>query len=334
MSRVSVSSIRHGANHNSTGTNLYLPLAFRLSTSLQALPLLYLDPISAAPLSPFPSSRTSFSSSSVVSNLFLHRRRRRRRRRRLLLPLLPNRSCACAMATTLNMPSSSADMWTSTEHKSSTPDDLENGGVNFGATVATSSVSVRLAFIRKVYGILAAQLALTIFTCALFMFVTPLRNLAIAGQGVITIISIIGTFASLFALIAMKDNHPTNLQLLAVFTLFESILVGTVCARYAASGLSDLVLEALVITLTIFAGLTAYAFWSKRDFSFLGAGLFVALIALLGCSFINLFLGVTGNKSPMLALLISWGGSVLFSLYILYDSKFFLSFFFLSFFPL
>lgn len=139
-------------------------------------------------------------------------------------------------------------------------------------------------------------------------------------QGTITIISAIATFATLFALIAKKDSYPINLQLLALFTVFESFLVGTVCARYAASGLSILVFEALLITLTIFGGLTFYAFWSKRDFSFMGAALFTMLIALIGCSFINLFLGITGNKSPLLAFVISWGGSVLFSLYILYDS--------------
>lgn len=87
-------------------------------------------------------------------------------------------------------------------------------------------------------------------------------------------------------------------------------------------------LEALVITLAIFSGITLYAFVSKKDFSFMGGALFAGLVALIGCSFINLLLGVTGNKSPALAFLISWGGSVLFSLYILYDSRLALSTFF------
>lgn len=90
-------------------------------------------------------------------------------------------------------------------------------------------------------------------------------------------------------------------------------------------------LEALVITLAIFSGITLYAFVSKKDFSFMGGALFAGLVALIGCSFINLLLGVTGNKSPALAFLISWGGSVLFSLYILYDSRLALSTFFFLF---
>lgn len=192
----------------------------------------------------------------------------------------------------------------------------------YGTSVATCSPVVRLGFIRKVYGILAAQLLLTTIVCAAFMFVPPLRRLATSASGVIQVVSFVGTLGTLFALIAQKDNHPLNLQLLTAFTLFESFLVGSICAIYAASGLSFLVLEALVITFSIFAGITLYAFVSKRDFSFMGGALFAALLALIACSFFNFVLGVTGNKSPFLAFLISWGGSVLFSLYILYDSKF------------
>lgn len=191
----------------------------------------------------------------------------------------------------------------------------------YGTSVATSSPAVRLGFIRRVYGILAVQLLLTSVICALFMFVPPLRHIAVANSGLLVIVSFIGTLACLFALIAKKDSYPLNMHLLMGFTVFESLLVGSVCGRYAASGLSSLVLEALVITMAIFAGITIYAFVSKRDFSFMGGALFAALLALMACSFINLLLGISGNKSPALAFLITWGGSVLFSLYILYDSK-------------
>lgn len=199
-------------------------------------------------------------------------------------------------------------------------DDYEND-FSYGTSVATSSPSVRLGFIRKVYGILAAQLALTCFISALFMFVPTLRSIAISSAGALLLVSTIGTFGTLFALIANKDSYPLNLQLLAGFTVCEALLVGSICARYAASGLSLLVLEALVITLAIFGGITLYAFTSKRDFSFMGGALYAALLAFIACGFINIILGVTGNKSQGLAFLMAWGGSVLFSLYILYDTS-------------
>ena len=193
---------------------------------------------------------------------------------------------------------------------------------SYGTSVATCSASVRLGFLRKVYGILAAQLAVTTLICSAFMFIPPLRSLAIAGQSIISLVCTVATFGTIIALLIHKDSHPTNIRLLAAFTVAESLLVASLCARYAASGLSSLVLEALVITLAIFSGITLYAFISKRDFSFMGGALFAGLLALLACGFFNFVLGVTGNKSPALAFIMSWGGSILFSLYILYDSKF------------
>lgn len=193
--------------------------------------------------------------------------------------------------------------------------DVEGGFTD----VATAPADVRLGFLRKVFGILGVQLGVTIFICAFFMAVPPVRSAVIAANGFLSIVSMIATFGTIFALMSHKDTHPLNLQLLAAFTVAESVLVGTLCAQYAAAGLGYLVLEALVLTLAIFSGLTAYCFISKKDFSFMGGALSAGLMALLGASVINLIIGFTGGKSAGLAFLISWGGAVLFSLFILYD---------------
>jgi protein lifeguard len=189
--------------------------------------------------------------------------------------------------------------------KSMAPTDVEGGFRD----VATCSPEVRLG----------AQIGLTVFVCAAFMLIAPLRNLVLAANGLLVVVGMVATFGILFALMFHKDSFPLNMQLLAAFTLAESVLVGTICAQYAAAGLGYLVLEALVLTFAIFSGLTAYCFLSKKDFSFMGGALSAALFALIGASFINLIMGVTGGKSAGLAFLISWGGAVLFSLYILYD---------------
>lgn len=185
--------------------------------------------------------------------------------------------------------------------------------------VATCAPEVRLGFLRKVFGILGAQLALTVAICAACMFVAPLRAAVLAGGGALSAVAMVATFGTLFALMLHKDSHPTNMRLLFAFTAAEAVLMGVVCARYAAAGLGYLVLEALVLTTAIFGGLTAYCFVSRRDFSFMGGALSAALFALIGASVVNLLFGVTGGQSPGLALLISWGGALLFSLYILYD---------------
>lgn len=198
--------------------------------------------------------------------------------------------------------------------------------MNYGTSVATCSASVRLGFIRKVYGILAVQLAITTVLCAMFMYIPPLRSAIIAGGAGLQILLMIASIVTIIGLIMNKDSHPQNMYWLLSFTVIESLAVGYICAVYQASGLGGLVLEALALTLTIFACLTAYCFISKKDFSFMGGALFAGLIVLLGASIINVFLGFTGHSSYVFAMLVACGGALLFSLYILYDSKFFFAF--------
>jgi protein lifeguard len=247
-------------------------------------------------------------------------------RTRCLLPPPPSgRVRDCAMSSSKlamgssALPSSAAEQAAEAEaellRKTYASTDVEGGYRD----VATCAPEVRLGFLRKVFGILGAQLGLTVLICAFFMLVTPVRNVVLAANGVLSMLSILATFGTLFGLMACKDSFPLNMHLLAAFTVAESVMVGTLCAQYAAAGLGYLVLEALVITLAIFSGLTAYCIVSKKDFSFMGGALSAALFALIGASFINLIVGFTGGKSAGLAFLVSWGGAVLFSLYILYD---------------
>jgi len=190
-----------------------------------------------------------------------------------------------------------------------------------GTSVGTSVQSVRLGFIRKVYGILTAQLALTVLMGAFFMLIPPVRHFVVASPWLI-ILSCIGTFGFLIALFCLKDRHPINLQLLFGFTFCEAICVGAVCALYAEAGLGFIVFEALLITAIIFGSLTAYCFYSKKDFSFLHGFLFAGLMALIFAGFFTLILQLCGVRvSPWLSFGISCFGALLFSGYILFDTS-------------
>lgn len=61
-------------------------------------------------------------------------------------------------------------------------------------------------------------------------------------------------------------SHPLNLFILAVFTLFESMAVGTVVGFYE----TIVVIQALCITLAVFVGLTLFTMQTKYDFDGLG----------------------------------------------------------------
>ncbi|KAK0087580.1 hypothetical protein PV326_005135, partial [Microctonus aethiopoides] len=123
--------------------------------------------------------------------------------------------------------------------------------------------------------------------------------------------SFILTMGVLVALHFKRKEHPTNLILLSIFTIIQSYTVGTIVTLYD----TRIVIEALFITLAIVIGLTAYAFQSKKDFSFMGFGLFAGLMALLIGGIMQIFI-----QSAILEIVISICGALLFALFIIYDT--------------
>ncbi|MEF3302469.1 Bax inhibitor-1/YccA family protein [Paenibacillus sp. GYB003] len=100
------------------------------------------------------------------------------------------------------------------------------------------------------------------------------------------------------------------------FCFISGITVFPSLAYYTSIGGPTLVTSAFLLTGVIFGGLTAYAYYSKRDFSFLGGFLTVGILVLIGFSLIGLF---TGGFGGTLGLLIAAFGVLVFSGFILYD---------------
>jgi FtsH-binding integral membrane protein len=76
------------------------------------------------------------------------------------------------------------------------------------------------------------------------------------------------------------------------------------------------VLQALIITLFTFLGLTLFTFQSKYDFSKMGPYLFGGLLFLVGAGFVQMFIPFQHGLDMAMAA----GGCVIFSLYIVYDT--------------
>lgn len=183
------------------------------------------------------------------------------------------------------------------------------GGVNIPG-------AIRLGFIRKVYGILSIQLLASTLMCALFMFNESLQSFVINSKGV-QMSAMILSFVTLFALIALRDSYPTNMYLLAVWTVAMAYGVGVVCAAYQAAGAGMIVFQAFLLTAVVFTTLTCYAFYTKKDFSFMGAGLYSVLSIMIWASIFNMLFHFGDNFGFMYAC----GGAIVFSLYILYDTS-------------
>ncbi|XP_054844306.1 protein lifeguard 4 [Eublepharis macularius] len=181
---------------------------------------------------------------------------------------------------------------------------------NYGSNVASASVHIRMAFLRKVYSILSVQVFLTTVTAAVFLYSTTIRTFVHESPSVL-LLSLLGSLAMIVALALYRHQHPLNLYLLFGFTLLEALTIGI------AVTFSEVyvVLQAFILTTAVFLALTVYTLQSKKDFSKAGAGLFACLWILLLSGFLRLFF-----YSEVVELVFAAAGALLFCGFIIYDT--------------
>ncbi|XP_020290082.1 protein lifeguard 4-like [Pseudomyrmex gracilis] len=177
--------------------------------------------------------------------------------------------------------------------------------------VHNADIKIRMGFLRKVYGLLSIQLLMTFAIGAVFILNSSVKLYVQENSWTIGL-AFFSTLGILIALMIKRKDHPANLILLGAFTLTQAYTVGVMVSMFEVT----IVLEALFITLTVVLGLTAYTFQSKRDFSFLGFGLFIGLWCLLLGGLFQIFL-----QSTAMELAISVGGAILFCLFIVFDTQ-------------
>ncbi|KAG8137776.1 putative Transmembrane BAX inhibitor motif-containing protein [Naja naja] len=185
---------------------------------------------------------------------------------------------------------------------------------NYGTNVATASVHIRLAFLRKVYSILSVQIFLTTVTSAAFLYSTTIRTFVHESPALL-LMALLGSLALIVALILYRHQYPVNLYLLFGFakerTFVEAVTVAITVTFYEVS----VVLQAFILTTAVFLALTVYTLQSKRDFSKAGAGLFTCLWILLLSSFLKLFF-----NNEVIELVFAAAGALLFCGFIIYDT--------------
>ena len=184
---------------------------------------------------------------------------------------------------------------------------------NPGAAVISCERAVRQGFLRKVFGLVAAQLTLTAAMAAVMMYQPSIRHFVIHSPSLV-MISFFVSLGFLFAAHSNSHVHPTNLYCLFGFTMSIAWSVGVTCAMYSSAGYGFLVLEAVGLTASTTAALCAYTLQSKRDFSYMGAGLSSALWVLIFGGLIASFVGTSAMHTALAV-----GGAAIFSLYIVYD---------------
>ncbi|PNW81576.1 hypothetical protein CHLRE_06g252401v5 [Chlamydomonas reinhardtii] len=186
--------------------------------------------------------------------------------------------------------------------------DVEKGA----ALNAFAERTVRQGFVRKVFGLLAVQLALTTVIAGTFVTSTAVKTFVAAHPWVL-MLGMLAGFGILLTLTlssSARQSHPTNLILLFAFTAAEGVLVGAA----SSASRTDIVLLAFGLTAGITAAMTVYALTTKNDLTMSGAALYSCLWGLLLAGLVGMFV-----RTSAFNILLSAVGAVVFSVYIAYD---------------
>ena len=195
--------------------------------------------------------------------------------------------------------------------------DKEAGPSDFSQPEKDYSKMARMGFIRKVYGILAAQLVLTFgLVCLVFIPSFSSFLIHIPNAFVLFYVAMGISFATIILLACCKSisrSVPINYILLFIFTSCEAYMLMHCCAIYEKS----IVISAAALTAAVTVSLTIYAFTTKTDFTWCGGLLFAGVCILI----VTGLLGCCFGFNNITYILYCSGGVFVYSIYLIYDTQ-------------
>ena len=153
------------------------------------------------------------------------------------------------------------------------PDDFK-----YSVSVASCELPLRQLFIRKVYLLLTIQLMGSVIMGFIIRSSDLFKIWAMTNTWLL-ILSFIGSIGFMIGAFFKARSYPINLILLGGFTICESYTLGVACAFIESS----ILIEAILLTLIIFIGLTIFAFQTKYDFISWQGTIGMMLWGLIGC---------------------------------------------------
>ena len=159
---------------------------------------------------------------------------------------------------------------------------------------ANAEVGARTAFIRRTYGHVAGALVLFVALEALFLRMIPEAFIARMMSGynwliVLGAFMVVGWIADRWA---RSGASPAMQYLgLGLYVAAEAFLFMPLILLAAFHSSPQLLPSAAVVTLAVFAGLTVLVLGTRKDFSFLRAGLSVGGFIALGLILASLLFG-------------------------------------------
>ena len=175
-------------------------------------------------------------------------------------------------------------------------------------TTPTQLADERIGFLGKTYGMLSL--------CIAAGSVGAYASLGAAFPYEHPFLMLFAMMGGVFAVQALRHRPVINLAALLGFGALTGMAISPLVGLVAAKS-GWLVAQAFMTAASAFAGLTIYTFVSRRDFSFLKGFVWTGLIGMIVLGLSNYFF----FASPMLALVSSGIGVLLFSAFILYDTS-------------
>jgi len=186
-------------------------------------------------------------------------------------------------------------------------------GASWEAKGERSVAQERLSFVRKVYSLFFA--AMMVCSGAVYLsFNNPITFMK--ARWALLIGTIVLMLVVSFSKTARRTK-PWNFLLLFGINFLIGLSAGPLFFLLDAAGKSVVLLQAFILTSGVFGALTAYAWISKKDFSFLGGFLTVGIVGILLASIVYMFIpGATG-----LGFAIACVGVVVMAGFVLYDTS-------------
>ncbi|KAM6918641.1 protein lifeguard 3-like [Xenentodon cancila] len=180
------------------------------------------------------------------------------------------------------------------------------------------SLSIRHAFIRKVYLILAFQLAVTTAIVSVFIFVEPVRYFVQRNQAVYwaSYAVYVVTHLVLVCCKGPRRKFPWNVILLFIFTLAFSYMTGSISSFYDTKA----VFLALVITAVVCVVVTVFCFQTKVDLTKC-QGLFCVLGIVVFVTGIITAIVLSFKYILWLHMLYAAIGAIVFTLFLAYHTQ-------------
>lgn len=177
------------------------------------------------------------------------------------------------------------------------------------ASMAAAQESALVNFVKTTYKFFGASLLIaTIGALVGFMnFQMVMEN---------RMLIFVAEFAALFGLMFSRSKPGLNIAMLFVFTFLTGLaitpLLGLVLAKNGSAG----VVAAFGMTTIIFGVMSIYGVKTRRDLASMGKMLFIALIVVMVCSIVNIFV-----LSMEFQAIIAGAAALLFSAYVAYDTQ-------------